>query len=107
MQGITRMSIARLGHAGALCLTALCSLSISAAAFAQKVEAVPGSIIYKVQGANDRLEMTVNSSRLLTLDKDIPQAQVSNKDILTVTPMGPRQVQIHANKPGVTEVNLW
>ena len=51
--------------------------------------------------------MTVNTSRILTLNQKIPQVQVNNPDILDVTPLSPTQVQVAAKKPGVTQVNLW
>ncbi len=53
------------------------------------------------------MEMTVNTSRILTLDVDIPQAQVNNPNILELTPLSSKQVQIFAKTPGVTQVNLW
>ena len=65
------------------------------------------SIVHNVKAANERLQMTVNSSRILTLGQKIPQAQVNNPDILTLTPLSPTEIQISAKKPGVTEVNLW
>ena len=65
------------------------------------------SIVYKVQGANDRLEMIVNTSRILTLDQKIPQAQVNNPELLELVPLSPTQVQVSAKKSGVTQVNLW
>jgi pilus assembly protein CpaC len=65
------------------------------------------SIIHKVEGTSDRVEMTVNSSRILTLGKKIPKAQINNKDVLDLTPVGENQVQLFAKKPGVTQVNLW
>lgn len=67
----------------------------------------PPSILYRVQGAAERLEMVVGTSRILTLDKRIPQAQVNNPDILDLVPLSPNQVQVSAKKPGVTQVNLW
>ncbi len=65
------------------------------------------SLVYKVDGAGQRLEMTVHTSRILTLDQKIPQAQVNNPDVLTLTPLSPNQVQISAKTTGVTQVNLW
>jgi pilus assembly protein CpaC len=65
------------------------------------------TILFHVDGGAQRLEMTVNSSRILALDQKIPQAQVSNPDLLDVTPLSPTQVQISARKPGLTQVNLW
>jgi pilus assembly protein CpaC len=65
------------------------------------------SIVHKIQVANERLEMTVNSSRLLTLDLKIPRAQVNNKDVVDLTPLSPNVIQIFAKKPGITQINLW
>ncbi|HVT29222.1 MAG TPA: pilus assembly protein N-terminal domain-containing protein [Lacipirellulaceae bacterium] len=65
------------------------------------------SLICKVSGASEKLELTVNTSRILTLDKNIPRVQVNNPDLLAVTPLSATQVQISAKKPGVTQVNLW
>jgi pilus assembly protein CpaC len=65
------------------------------------------SILHRVVGPNDRLEMTVNSSRILTMDQKIPQVQVNNPEILELTPLSPTQVQVAAKKPGVTQINLW
>lgn len=64
-------------------------------------------VIFKVNEANDRLEMIVNTSRILTLDQKIPQAQVNNPEVLEITPLSPTQIQILAKNPGVTQVNLW
>jgi pilus assembly protein CpaC len=75
------------------------------------VTAAPGAaevpLVYRVQAVQDHLEMTVNSSRILTLDQKIPQAQVNNPDVLDLVPLSPNQVQISARKAGVTQVNLW
>ncbi len=64
-------------------------------------------LVHKVETATDRLEMVVNSSRILTLDQKVPRAQVNNPEIMTLTPLSPNQIQISAKKAGVTEVNLW
>jgi len=66
-----------------------------------------GSIVYRVRGASQRLEMTVNSSRILTTERKIPQAQVNNPDVVELTPLSPTEIQISALSPGVTQVNLW
>jgi pilus assembly protein CpaC len=65
------------------------------------------AIIHKVQSQGERLEMVVNSSRILTLDQKIPQAQVNNPEILEMNVLSPNQVQVAAKKAGVTQVNLW
>jgi pilus assembly protein CpaC len=65
------------------------------------------ALMFKLSGANEKLELTTNSSRILTLDKNIPRVQVNNPDLLAVTPLSANQVQISAKKAGVTQVNLW
>lgn len=64
-------------------------------------------VVHRVQGANERLELIVHTSRILTLGQKIPRAQVNNPDIIELTPLSATQVQILAKKPGVTQVNLW
>ena len=65
------------------------------------------SLVHRIQAASERIEMTVNSSRVLTLDQNIPRAQVNNKDILELTPLSPNEIQVFAKKAGVTSINLW
>lgn len=67
----------------------------------------PTSVVCKISGATEKLELTTNTSRILTLDKNIPRVQVNNPDLLAVTPLSATQVQISAKKAGVTQVNLW
>jgi len=76
-------------------------------AAAEPISARPASIVHKVVSANERQEMTVMSSRILTLDQKIPQAQVNNPEIVELTPLSPTQIQLSAKKAGVTQVNLW
>lgn len=64
-------------------------------------------VVRQVIGPSQREEMTVNTSRILTLEKRIPQAQVNNPEILDITALSPNQIQIFAKKAGVTQVNLW
>lgn len=64
------------------------------------------SIIHKVRDS-DRLEMTVNTSRILTLDQKIPQIDVNNPEVVSATPLSPNQVLLSAKKAGVTQVSLW
>lgn len=66
----------------------------------------PG-IMHRVASTNERIEMTVNTSRLLTLDQNIPRAQVNNRDILELTPLSPNEIQVFAKKAGVTQINVW
>ncbi|MFH1923344.1 MAG: pilus assembly protein N-terminal domain-containing protein, partial [Planctomycetota bacterium] len=82
-------------------------------AWAQFGQVQPSSIIREIQGASERQEMTVNTSRILTLSPSlteankIPRAQVNNPDILELTALSATQIQISAKKAGVTQVNMW
>ncbi len=64
-------------------------------------------VIRNITQTTERMEMTVNSSRILTLDKRIPRMVVNNPELVTVTPISANKVQLAARKPGVTQVNLW
>jgi pilus assembly protein CpaC len=65
------------------------------------------AISYRLHGANDRLQMIVNTSRILTIGQKIPQAQVNDPAVVGLTALSPTEVQVYAKKPGVTQVNLW
>lgn len=65
------------------------------------------SIVHKVAAASEKIEMTVNSSRILTMDQRIAQAQVNNPGVLDVTPLSPTEIQVSAKTAGMTQVNLW
>lgn len=78
--------------------------SISSAVFAQGQQS---PVIRNITQSTERLEMTVNSSRILTLENRIPRMVVNNPELVTVTPISANQVQLAARKPGVTQVNLW
>jgi pilus assembly protein CpaC len=69
--------------------------------------AAPATINFTVKSSNERMEMTVHSSRIITIGQKIPQAQVNNPDILDLTPLSPTQVQVSAKASGVTQINLW
>src|SRR4051812_7826826 len=100
MRGSTRMSINCLRHNSArLAATLLATLVGLPVASAQQFGSP--SIVHKVEQSGDRLEMQVNTSRILTLEEKIPRAQVANQDLLDLTPVSAKQVQVYAKKPGV------
>jgi pilus assembly protein CpaC len=65
------------------------------------------SVVYKIQASDERLEMIVHTSRILTMEQKISQTNVGNPDMLELTALSPNQVQISAKATGVTQVNLW
>ena len=64
-------------------------------------------VTQKISAANTKIEMTVNGSRILTMDSEIPRPQVGNPELLAFTVISGNEVQIHAKKAGITTVNLW
>ena len=83
----------------------LATLIAGAPAVAQ-TPSVPSPVI-KVTANTQRLEMTANSSRILTVDYKIPQAQVNNPEVLELRALSPTQLQVFAKRPGVTQINIW
>jgi pilus assembly protein CpaC len=67
----------------------------------------PQPVTHRVSEGNDRLQLIVNTSRILTQDSRIPQAQVNNPDVLGLQALSPNQIQIYGKRPGVTQVNVW
>ena len=104
------MHALRASLAPALINTVLAAI-ICGTAFAQSGKRTElgqrGTIVHKIQDANERMEMTVATSRILTMDLKIPQAQVNDPNILDLIPLSPTEIQISAKNPGITEVNLW
>ena len=74
--------------------------------FAGTASAQP-QVIRNITEPSQRLELTVNTSRILTLEKRVPKMVVNNPELVSVTPISATQVQIAAKKPGVTQINLW
>jgi pilus assembly protein CpaC len=66
-----------------------------------------GSVIRKISSRSEKIELTTNSSRILTLERKIPRVQVNNPELVAVTPLSATEIQLSAKKAGVTQVNLW
>ncbi|HEX3726387.1 MAG TPA: pilus assembly protein N-terminal domain-containing protein, partial [Pirellulales bacterium] len=98
------MVLKRIGQLCGFCWI-MAALSVGAPARAQ--ESGPPPVVQKIEATNTRIEMTVDSSRILSLDKPIPRAQVMNPELLDFTVISENQVQIHAKKAGMTTVNFW
>ncbi|HEY3395800.1 MAG TPA: pilus assembly protein N-terminal domain-containing protein, partial [Lacipirellulaceae bacterium] len=92
--------------ASLLCAALVVALAATTAT-AQTSDYEAASVVRKISSQSEKLELTTNSSRILTLDKPIPRVQVNNPELLAVTPLSATQVQISAKRAGVTQVNLW
>jgi pilus assembly protein CpaC len=76
-------------------------------AWAQLPEYQPSTLIRHVSSLGEKLELTTNTSRIITADEPILRFGVNNPDLLSVTALSATEVQISAKKAGVTQVNLW
>jgi pilus assembly protein CpaC len=62
---------------------------------------------FKISGPVERLEMIVNTSRILTTEHKIPRLLVENQGLVRAQPIAPNQVQLSALKPGFTTLTVW
>ncbi|MCA9199111.1 MAG: type II and III secretion system protein family protein [Planctomycetales bacterium] len=60
-----------------------------------------------LEESHQQLDMVVNSSRIVRLNKEIPRAFVDNQDVVRVTPLSASKVRLSAAKTGVTQVTLY
>lgn len=67
----------------------------------------PHPVTHQVTRPVERIEMIVNTSRILTQEQRIPQAQVNNPEVLGLTALSANQIQVYARRAGVTQVNIW
>lgn len=65
------------------------------------------AVKFKVQGTAEQLEMTVNTSRVLEFDFEVPKMLVNNPELVRVVPIAPKSIQLSALKSGVTQLNVW
>jgi pilus assembly protein CpaC len=108
VQGRTRMILSRSAAHRAFSLSAFATLLcvISSPALGQS-QLASQPVQFHVSGPAQRLEMIVNTSRIITLDYDVPRILVNNTDLIRATPLKANQIQVSALKPGVTQLNIW
>ncbi len=76
-----------------------------AASHAQVVGRQP--IHFQVSSPIQRLEMIVNTSRIINCEYNIPELMIDNESIVRAKPISPNQVQLSALKPGFTTLTLF
>jgi pilus assembly protein CpaC len=67
----------------------------------------PPAVKFQVRGPSERLEMTVNSSKVVEFPFDVPKMLVNNPDLVRVIPISPKSIQLSAVRAGVTQLNVW
>lgn len=84
------------------------------AALLVAVALVPASVapaqeppVHQVVRRTEKMQMVVNTSKVLQAKGKIPRVQVDDPEVIELTPLSPTEVQIRAKKPGVTFVKLW
>ena len=68
---------------------------------------LPQPVHFQVTSGTQSLNMLVNTTRIVTLDRKVARLLVNNSEILRATPLSPNQIQVAAITPGITTVNLW
>lgn len=88
---------------------ALCTCCASSTAFAQQQPAsfATQTAKFNVKESYHRLEIIATTSKLLTMDFEVPRMAVDNPEIVQVQPLSPNQIQLSARRPGVTNLKLW
>ena len=99
-------------HKASLALAAAIGFALagSAPAPAQDFAAsnlAASSITFKVRGPAERLEMTVNGSKVVEFPFDVPRMMVNNPEIVRVAPISSKSIQLSAMRAGVTQLNVW
>jgi pilus assembly protein CpaC len=89
------------------CLALVGVLSQAAFHATAQAQQLGDPLLFRIDSPNQKLEMTVNTSRILSSPDKIPQAQVNNPDLLELTPLSANQIQVLAKRAGVTQINLW
>src|SRR4029078_11032065 len=94
-------------HKAFLALAALVGCALACALPATAQDQPPSGVSFKVRGASERLEMTVNNSRVVDFPFPVPKLLVNNPDLVRVTPISDRSIQLSAVRAGVTQLNVW
>lgn len=65
------------------------------------------NVKFVVRGPSERLDMTVNTSRVVEFPFDVPRMLVNNPDLVRVVPISSKSIQLSALRAGVTQLNVW
>ncbi len=67
----------------------------------------PTSGMFVVTKSNEQLRLVVNTSQMISLGEDIDRAVVDNDSVLSVRPMGRKELLISAKATGIAQVDLY
>ena len=80
---------------------------LAAGQLAAQQPGAQSAVKFQVKGPAERLEMTVNTSRVVEFPFDVPRMLVNNPDLVRVIPISPKSIQLSAVRAGVTQLNVW
>ena len=102
---VPRRSLTQWNSLGMVGLLAALTTTVAAQ---QPVQPEPSSAgCFQIQRPVERLQMTVPSSRIITLEGKIPKFQLHDEQFVSATPLAENQIQLVAKEPGKTQINLW
>lgn len=91
----------------ALCLGPRSAMSQAPSLSPEAAKVPPSTIIQDITTTAERLDLYVNSSKLIRLHKPIPKAMVQNPEIAELHARGENLLQVVGKKAGFTIVTLW
>lgn len=62
---------------------------------------------YRIGEQSNRIQIVVQSSRVLTFDYDVPKFVVGNNEVIRATPVAPNQLLISGAKQGVSPLGVY
>lgn len=83
-----------------------CALVLAHSSRGQEQPLATG-VKFQVKGAAEKLDMTVNTSRIVEFQFDVPKILVNNPELVRAVPISPRSIQLSALRSGVTQLNVW
>lgn len=76
--------------------------------YSQNKEDGSPSAIHQVSSTNEHVALLENEVKILSFGGEkIPQIQISNKNIVSASPLSPSQIQISAKQTGSTKIYFW
>jgi len=84
-----------------------CAIVLLAGASAVMAQSPSGSIIQNISGPSEKVELYVNSSKLIRLQRPIPKAIVENPDIVSLVPRSENELQVMGKREGFTTITLF
>jgi pilus assembly protein CpaC len=95
-------------HKGLLALAAAIGLLFASDPQLRGQGQPPASgVSFQVRGPAERLEMTVNTSRVIEFPFEVPRMMVNNPDLVRIAPISSKSIQLSAIRAGVTQLNVW